>query len=73
MSQSSYASRGKINPFDAYMTGCCIWHTPRQILILEKLLELGRSQIEDGLELEAYEDMLPLVKHEAEIKRKKYL
>lgn len=73
MGKVRYADRGKINPFDAYMAGCCIWYSPRQILILEKLLELGRSQIEDGLELEAYEDMLPLVKHEAEIKRKKYL
>jgi len=73
MSQSSYASRGKINPFDAYMTGCCIWHTPRQILILEKLLEKGRSEISEGVEMEAYEDMLCLIKYEAAIKRKRYL
>lgn len=73
MSKSKYMHRGKLNPFDAYMAGCCIWHSPRQILILEKLLDKGRPEISEGVEMEAYEDMLDLVKHEATIKRKKYL
>jgi hypothetical protein len=68
----SYRERGRFNPFDAYMAGCCIWHSPRQILILEKALEKIREEIKDGIEMEAYEDMLPLIKYEAEIKRKKY-
>jgi len=68
----SYHERGRINPFDAYMCGCSIWYSPRQILILEKALEKIKDEVKDGIEMEAYEDMLPLIKCEAEIKRKKY-
>lgn len=37
----------------------------------DELPEIIRGAVRQALE--AYEDMLPLVKHEAEIKRKKYL
>lgn len=55
------------------MAGCSIWHSPRQILILEKLLCEAKKEMFEGIDAEAYEDMLSLIKHEAEIKRKKYL
>jgi len=70
---TKYVDRGKVNPFDAHMAGCCIWFSPRQILILEKVLDSGRPEIAKGVETEAYEDMLPLIRIEADIKRKKYL
>jgi hypothetical protein len=70
---SKYSDRGRHNPFDAYMAGCSIWYSPRQILILEKLLDNGKHLISEGVEMEAYEDMLPLLKSEASIKRKRYL
>ena len=73
MSQKRYIERGKINPFDSYMAGCSIWYSPRQIIILEKLLCAAKAEMFDGIEAEAYEDMLGLIKSEAEIKRKKYL
>ena len=49
------------------------WYSPRQIIILEKLLCAAKAEMFDGIEAEAYEDMLGLIKSEAEIKRKKYL
>lgn len=67
-----YCERGKINPFDAYTAGCSIWFSPRQILILNQLLVGKENEIKQS-DLEAYRDMLPLIKAEAEIKRKKYL
>jgi len=73
MIKPKYSDRGRINPFDSYMAGCCMWHSPRQIMILEKLMVKGRSEISEGVEMEACEDMLSLVKQEATIKRKKYL
>lgn len=73
MSEVRYCERGRHNPFDAYMAGCSIWHSPRQILILEKLLCEAKKEMFEGIDAEAYEDMLSLIKHEAEIKRKKYL
>lgn len=73
MSHTRYFERGKVNPFDAYMAGCSIWYSPRQIIILEKLLCEAKSEMFDGVDAEAYEDMLGLIKSEAEIKRKKYL
>jgi hypothetical protein len=68
----SYCQRGKVNPFDAHMAGCSIWYSPRQILILEKALDAIGPALTDVVDREALEDMLPLIRVEADIKRKKY-
>jgi hypothetical protein len=67
----SYSKRGKHNPFDAYMAGFCIWLTPRQILILDKMCE--QFLPEEGVEKEAFTDFKEQIECEAAIKRKKYL
>ena len=66
-----YSERGKHNPFDAYMAGASIWHTPRQLILLDDRLK-GFVPI-DPVDAEAYADMQEMIRHEANIKRKKYL
>lgn len=69
----SYHKRGKENPFDAYMAGFCIWLTPRQILIIDKMCELFKEAVDGDIEKEAFLDFKEQFAHEAKIKRKKYL
>jgi len=66
-----YSERGRHNPYDAYMAGCCIWHSPRQLILLSDRLK--GFVPDDPVDAEAYEDMQSTVDCEAEIKRKKYL
>ena len=66
-----YSERGKHNPFDAYMAGCSIWHTPRQLILLDDRLKGFVPS--DPVDAEAYADMQEMIGHEATIKRKKYL
>jgi len=68
-----YHERGRHNPFDAYMMGFCIWLSPRQILILEKMCKIFEGMPEKGPEEEAFIDFKVQIEYEAEIKRKKYL
>ena len=72
MDSVSYASRGKNNPFDAYMAGFCLWMTPRQIIIVEKMCNKFINCL-DGVEKEAFLDFKEQIEYEAEIKKKKYL
>ena len=67
----SYGERGRHNPFDAYMAGCCIWHSPRQLVLLDERLRDWEPS--DPVDAEAVADMREMVAHEAEIKRRKYL
>lgn len=67
----SYAQRGRHNPYDAYMAGCCIWHSPRQLVLLEERLRDWEPG--DPADKEAVEDMRATIAHEAAIKRKRYL
>lgn len=48
-----YSERGKINPFDSYMSGFAPWITPRQILILEEMCAEYVSRLE-GIKKEAF-------------------
>jgi ABC-type taurine transport system substrate-binding protein len=68
----SYSKRGKNNPFDAYMAGFCIWLTPRQILLIDKICGLFTEDIPDEIDKEAFVDFKEQLSHEAKIKRKKY-
>ena len=68
-----YCKRGKSNPFDAYMAGICMWMTPRQILIIDKMCELFKDVVDVGIEEEAFLDFKSQIEHEAAIKKKKYL
>lgn len=70
MSNQPYHTRGKINPFDAYMAGMSWWVTPRQILILDDMF--AKYAPAPGIATEAFEDMKSLITIEAAIKRKKY-
>ena len=66
-----YSERGKHNPYDAYMAGCSIWHSPRQLILLEERL---RDYIPaDPVDADAIADLYEMIKYEADIKRKKYL
>ena len=67
----SYSERGRYNPYDAYMAGCCIWHSPRQIILLDERLKGWEPS--DPVDAEAIADLREMIAHEAEIKRKKYL
>lgn len=67
-----YFKRGKENPFDAYMKGICIWISPRQILIINKMCEFFKEMVGKGVEEEAFLDFKSQIDHEAEIKKKKY-
>ena len=72
-----YSKRGKNNPFDAYMAGVCLWITPRQILILDRIFNsFGNSTesffTEGTVEEEAFLDFKSQIEYEAEIKKKKY-
>ena len=69
----SYSKRGKHNPFDAYMAGFCIWLTPRQILIIDRMCELFKEEISDEVDKEAFIDFKEQFAQEARIKRKRYL
>lgn len=69
----SYSKRGKHNPFDAYMAGFCIWLTPRQILIIDRMCELFKEEVSDEIEKEAFIDFKEQFANEAKIKRRKYL
>ena len=66
-----YSERGRHNPYDAYMAGCCIWHSPRQLVLLDERLKDWEPS--DPVDAEAVADMREIVAHEAEIKRRKYL
>jgi hypothetical protein len=68
----SYSERGKRNPFDAYMTGVCLWLTPRQILILERMCSFFADTVEKGVEEEAFLDFKSQIDYEAEVKKRKY-
>lgn len=72
MDRGGYSSRGKNNPFDAYMAGFCLWMTPRQILVIEKMCEKHKDIVEKGVEEEAFLDFKSQIDYEAAIKRKKY-
>jgi hypothetical protein len=65
-----YSKRGRANPFDAYMNGICLWITPRQILIIEKMC--SKFIPEEGIEKDAFLDFKEHIDHEAEIKKKRY-
>lgn len=72
-----YSKRGKNNPFDAYMSGVCLWLTPRQILILDKIFKFlencpDKFLIDGSVEQEAFLDFKTQIEHEAEIKKRKY-
>lgn len=54
---------------DAYMLGMCLWMSPRQILICDKMCSEFVPEPEDA---KAFEDFYSQIKAEAEIKRKKY-
>lgn len=73
MDRASYSSRGKNNPFDAYMSGFCLWMTPRQIILIEKMCNKFSDCLEDGVDKEAFLDFKEQIEYEAEIKKKKYL
>jgi hypothetical protein len=67
----SYGERGRHNPYDAYMAGCCIWHSPRQLVLLDERLKDWTPSC--PVDAEAVADMREMVAHEAAIKRRKYL
>jgi hypothetical protein len=54
------------------MAGCSIWITPQVILILEKLCEKYKDELE-GIDLDGFLDFKDQIDHEAVIKRKKYM
>ena len=68
----SYSERGRHNPFDAYMAGVCLWMTPRQILVIHRMCERFKDEVEKGVEEEAFLDFKSQIDHEAEIKKRKY-
>lgn len=72
-----YSKRGKNNPFDAYVTGVCLWITPRQIIILDRMFDFLQNCpepifIEGSVEEEAFLDFKSQINREAKIKKKKY-
>ena len=48
-----------------------MWHTPRQLILLDERLKGFVPS--DPVDAEAYTDMQEMIRHEVEIKRKKYL
>ena len=69
----SYSKRGRHNPFDSYMNGLCLWMSPRQILVIEKICNHYEHIIEDAIDKEAFLDFKEQIDHEASIKKQKYL
>ena len=72
-----YVNRGKHNPFDSYMSGICLWVSPRQILILDRIFNFLKDCpepffVEGTVEEEAFLDFKTQIEHEAEIKKRKY-
>ena len=70
-----YSERGKRNSFDSYMNGLCLWITPRQIIILEKMCKFFKDDpdITPGIvDQQAFLDFKSQIEYEAEIKKKKY-
>ena len=70
-----YSEKGKRNPFDSYMNGLCIWLTPRQIIVIEKMCKFFKDEptIAPGsVDQQAFLDFKEQIEHEAEIKKRKY-
>lgn len=70
-----YGERGKYNPFDAYMNGLCLWLTPRQIIVLEKMCKFFKDDpalTPGSADQQAFLDFKEQIDHEAEIKKRKY-
>lgn len=70
---AKYSQRGKNNPFDAYAMGLCLWITPRQILVIHKMCDRFKDEVDKGVEEEAFLDFKEQIDYEAEIKKRKYL
>ena len=70
-----YKDRINRNPIDSYINGLCLWLTPRQIIVLEKMCKFFKDDptlTPGSADQQAFLDFKEQIDHEAEIKKRKY-